>query len=249
MIVCLPEDEDRVVALVDRVLPGPGRDDARPEPYRKANGYRATHRLVHPPNDASELSTQSAICEVQITTLASHLFNELEHDVTYKTHGVEPSANDHDCLRRARSLAELIDAEVGKLFASRRAAAQNAETIVDAESLRFVLEHEAGRPLTGDFSRLFAMLNGALENLSRATLATVLPFEPTITAGRSRASDLEVETPDDVMLLVLGAQDFHSEFVAQAQSWRGPKTPLRRALERLRLALSDGSGHNGERSR
>lgn len=199
--------------------------------------------LCHDGIDASD-----TICEVQITTLASHLFNELEHDVTYKTHGVDPSANDHDCLRRARSLAELIDTEVGNLFAIRRAAAQNAVTIVDAESLRFVLEHEAQRPLTGDFSRLFAMLNGALEKLSRATLIAALPFEPTLTTGRSRASGLELEAPDDVTLLVLGAEDFHSEFIAQAQSWRGPKTPLRRALEKVRLARSDGSGHNTERS-
>jgi hypothetical protein len=37
-----------------------------------------------------EASIRDAICEAQITSIASHVFNELEHDIRYKMKGVEP---------------------------------------------------------------------------------------------------------------------------------------------------------------
>ncbi len=244
IVVYQSDDEERVVALIDRTLPPAERPDARPDPYRKPNGYRATHRLVLPPSDAGELSVQSAICEVQVTTLASHLFNELEHDITYKGHGIEPSVADHNCLRHSRTLTELLDAKVDELFKHRREAVRRGQAIRDAEALRFAFELTANRPLTGDFARLFRMLNAALEPLSVETLMEVGPLLELIDVGKRQAVALDITDVDDVTHFVLGANELHEAFVDQAASWRGPKTPLRRAVEKLALASRSESGQN-----
>lgn len=118
VVVYIPDDEQRVIALVDRVFRSPERSDARPEPYHKDSGYRATHRLVLASESVDDLSIQGALCEIQVTTLAAHLFNELEHDVTYKDHGQKPSAEEQRILEEILWATKLSDRASDRLPAA-----------------------------------------------------------------------------------------------------------------------------------
>lgn len=238
VVVYVPEDEERVVSIVDRTFAHALRSDAALPPYRKESGYRATHRLVLASGDGDDIALQNAVCEVQVTTLASHLFNELEHDITYKTHGVEPSSEDTTCLRHARSLTEILDREVTSLFEQRRQLARRAERIDSPENLRFALEASAHRPLAGDFKRLFQMLNASLNVLSGEALEALGSFGEVTERGKKLASTLDLPDPDDVIEFVLGLDQLHPEFQAYSLSWRGPRTPLRRALAQLAARTS-----------
>ena len=87
VVVYSPEDEGAVAQMVSRVFAQPERHDAAV--IRRVGvdrPYWATHALVHPygPTDVPEASVEGAVCELQIVTVAAHLFNEVEHDITYK---------------------------------------------------------------------------------------------------------------------------------------------------------------------
>ena len=111
-----PDDEPRVVSVVDRAFAAAKRPDAQPAPVIKPNGYRATHRLVIAPDTPDDLSIRGAICEVQITTLAAHLYNELEHDIAYKEDRGEHTTSTEHALRRELLGASLIADRLAKLL-------------------------------------------------------------------------------------------------------------------------------------
>lgn len=231
VVVYMPDDEQRVIALVDRVFRFPSRPDAQPEPYRKSSGYRATHRLVLASESVEDLSIQGALCEIQVTTLAAHLFNELEHDVTYKDHGQKPSEEEQRILEEILWATNLSDRASDRLLAAHDRTTRDNDILNDAESLRFALERAAGRPLAGDFVRLHRMLEGTLDQLSIATLRSLGDVKETILQGKDYAGRLSQEDlSDDVVCYALGLTKLRGELVLQAKSWRGPETPLKRAL-------------------
>jgi hypothetical protein len=231
IVVYRPEDEKLVADVIDRVFASPPRDDARPPPRRDRSGYRATHRLVLAPEGHDDFSILGAICEVQITTLAAHLFNELEHDIIYKDHGQPATEDEGNLLDELRGLTLVSDRLVEQLFRHRMDAAQRAAVIESAEVLRFVLEREVGRPLTGDFSRLFRILEATLYSLSGEALRSLGEAGILLGRGRRDAAELALSDIDDVVCFVLGIFDqFVVELTAFAQSWSGPATPLRQAI-------------------
>jgi len=80
------------------------------------------------------------------------------------------------------------------------------------------------------------MLDAVLQPLSLETL-TALGSPPLLLgAGETLAGQLAISDVDDVTHFVLGAAELHQDFVVQSASWRGPRTPLRRALEKVALA-------------
>lgn len=245
VVVYAPEDEVRVVELIDRKLATAARGDARPPPIERSTGYRATHRLVLAGQD--DLALFGAICEIQVTTLAAHLFNELEHDITYKEHGQAASRDECLFLADIRRVTELADRQVGHLFAARRDATKQLDLIDTPEALRFVLEQELGRPLAGEFARLYRMLESTILQLSPTAVRQTGPREA-LERGAARATELGIHgnDVDDVVKLVLGLEEFHAEFKKQARSWRGPRTSLRRALEALpSVDNDDDEAQNG----
>lgn len=250
VVVYAPEDEPRVVDLIDRKFSCALRDDARPEPYVKPGGYRATHRLVLAASSSDDVSIVGAICEIQVTTLAAHLFNELEHDIAYKDDGQQPSLVEKNFLEDVRRLAEMADRQVDRLISARRDTVRAHDALDGPEALRFALEHEAGRPLAGDFVRLYRLLDSTLSSLSRAAVSKLGGVGEVLSQGTDEAARLGVDEDDldDVVRLVLGWVDLREEFAALANSWRGPRTALSRALKKLRADAVDTSGdadHNG----
>jgi ppGpp synthetase/RelA/SpoT-type nucleotidyltranferase len=64
----------------------------------------ATHVLIEIGDEEERLSLRGTICEIQITSLASHVFNELEHDIGYKPHGAEIS-KERESLEEVRHVS------------------------------------------------------------------------------------------------------------------------------------------------
>jgi ppGpp synthetase/RelA/SpoT-type nucleotidyltranferase len=239
VIVYSPDDEARVVDLIDRTFASPDRPDARPPPYQKETGYRASHRLVLASTSAEDLRIQGAVCEIQVTTVAAHLFNELEHDICYKQHGQKPTNEERAMLERIRRLGEVADEQVGRLLGVREAIQRAQEAITDAETLRFVLEHAVKRPLTGDFVRLHELLEQTLLPLTSQSLVTLGEPQQIVSRGEEVAQHLHIDDADDVIMFVLGLDQLRDDFVRRSASWRGPRTPLRRAIERWAAAAID----------
>lgn len=235
IVVYVPEDEPRVVSLIDRVFKFPDRDDARPERNDKLSGYRATHRLVLASDNPDEIAVGDAICEIQVTTLAAHLYNELEHDITYKEHGQQPSPNEREILEQVLRMVRVSDYLLDKLLMEHRLTTRTHGLLSDAESLRFALEGEAGRPLAGDFARLYKMLQGVVDPLNLVTLRSLGDVKKLLDDGKSRATTLGlmVDVTDDVIHYALALTQHHEDFLEQVSTWRGPETNLKRAIMAL----------------
>jgi ppGpp synthetase/RelA/SpoT-type nucleotidyltranferase len=234
VIVYEPRHEEVARDVVRRALPLANRKDADEGPNRKPTGYRATHLLVVPPDDPETLSIRGAICEVQITSLASHLFNELDHDVGYKQQGVPLSEELCALQASLRNGTRSVD-EIAGLFLRRRAREVEQETtlITSPAELRHALEREFDRPLSGsDFHRLFQTLQQIIDPVTINALKGLGDPRELALAGAEMAKSLGLtDEADDVVHIMLGLQPtFSREFAAIVRGWRGPTTLLKYAI-------------------
>jgi len=205
--------------------------DQRPDAvYRKSSGYRATHLLVPLAQADVEISVRDAICEVQITSIASHVFNELEHDIRYKIKGVEPGDRVGWNLEALQHASRLLDHVVERVQDERaREVDRSKKTIDDAEVLRFAVEQIFERPITGEVEKLFRLLEPSTDRLTMRAIEKLDLPAAAVRGARRRA--LPGDASDDVVDIVLGLLDtFREEFRAVAASWRGPQTRLKRAI-------------------
>lgn len=202
------------------------------EPHNKPSGYRATHILVRLRDNEERLSLRGAVCEVQITSLASHVFNELEHDIGYKDHGVPQTDTEQAALHEVMYAARLLDPAVERLLVERAESVRRQTVrLKDAEELQFVLEHAAGRRLHGEFARLFRLLDAAVQPLTAATLAGLGQVDQLLERGMKRATSLAIDGTDDVVLLALALfDDYAEEFEQLVREQRGPATLLKKAV-------------------
>jgi ppGpp synthetase/RelA/SpoT-type nucleotidyltranferase len=231
VVVYTVPDEERVAKLVRRVFTLPDRVDAKPPAIRREGGYQATHTLVVAPEGQDDTSMRGTICEVQVATVAAHLFNELEHDITYKQLGHRATAAERRLLSSVDRACKLADHLVEQLLDERARGNVQASALSDPSELRLALERATERPLSGDFARLFRMLETVVDELTPAALAQFGKPPEIIARGREEALKLGVP-PDDVVGYVLGIlPEYQNEFSQMAAHWRGPKTALRRAIE------------------
>lgn len=231
VVVYSVPDEERVAALVRRVFALPNREDARPPPIRRASGYQATHTLVLAPEAHDDTSFRGSICEVQVATVAAHLFNELEHDITYKKLGHAATEPEKRLLASVERACKLADHVVEQLLDERTRGKARLVPLLDAPELRLALEQAVGRPLTGDFARLFKMLDTVVNPLTAGALEQLGKPSEILARGQAEANRLGVHA-DDVTAYVLGIlPEYRAEFGLIAAHWRGPKTTLRRAIQ------------------
>lgn len=204
------------------------------EHHDKPSGYRATHILVRIGETEERMSLRGAVCEVQIVSLASHVYNELEHDIRYKGHDRPPSPAESALLEDVLHAARLLDSSAELLLNERSASLDKQRArLNDAEELRFALEHAAGRPLRGEFGRLFKLLDTALQPLTAGTLADLGPVDQLLDRGHERAQRLGIEETDDVVLLALALFDeYADEFSQVVREQRGRATFLKKAILR-----------------
>jgi ppGpp synthetase/RelA/SpoT-type nucleotidyltranferase len=238
VVVYSVPDEERVAALVRRVFALPNRDDAQPPPIRRRSGYQATHTLVLAPEAQEDASIRGSICEVQVATVAAHLFNELEHDITYKRLGHAATDPELRLLASVERACKLADHVVEQLLDERARGKAQRLPLEDPAELRLALEQAAGRPLIGDFARLFKMLDMVVEPLTAAALEQLGKPKEVLARGQVEATRLGVHA-DDVITYVLGLlPELEAEFALIAAHWRGPVTALRRAIQ-----AAVGRGH------
>lgn len=200
------------------------------EVHRKPSGYRATHLLVPLVYAEVEASIRNAICEVQITSIASHVFNELEHDIRYKMKGVEPGERVGRNLEDLQHASRLLDRIVEQVHDERaREVDRSKKTISDMETLRFVIEGILERPITGEVAKLFRLLEWSTDPLTVHAIEKLDLRQAAVHGAVKRTS--RSYPPDDVVDITLGLMTrFGEEFRALASSWRGPQTLLKRAI-------------------
>jgi ppGpp synthetase/RelA/SpoT-type nucleotidyltranferase len=226
VIVYHPEEEASVLDLVKRKFSLSSLTGAT---ERKRHHYRASHALVEIDESFDRSSLNGTVVEIQISSLASHAFNELEHDIRYKSHGLDPTQSVDACLDDLQHATRLLDRVVERLLDERNQSRAASETLLAVpEELRHALERRLERPMSGDFVRLHRLLNPVVDKLTPAVLDSLGEPNAVIDRGRSRAQGASA---DDVVLYALGLIDvFGAEFRAIAKTWRGPETELKRAI-------------------
>jgi hypothetical protein len=207
------------------------------ERHDKDTGYKANHFLVRIPTSTSRQSLHGTVVEVQVTSLVIHAFAEIEHDIVYKDHGVPAASEVRENVGDIRSLSWILDRTIGRTLATRKRETQeHRTTITEAADLRFVLEQDVGRRLSGDFVQLFRWLSGtlappmtihAIRGLGRAT--------ELLEAGRLLAQKHNIleDELDDVVLFVLALVPSYPEIREMAAEARGRSTLLKRAVLRI----------------
>lgn len=193
----------------------------------KDRDYRASHALLEVDSTFERSSVRGTIVEVQVTSVANHVFNELEHDIRYKTHGVEPTPEVLACVDDLQHASRLLDRLVERLLDTRSSSRGDAETVLEEpEELRHALEGMLGRPMSGDFARLHRLLTAVRTRLTVASLRKLGDVRQLIATGKA-----SVRSEDDVVAYVASLlSDFGQEFRSTAKSWRGPTTELKRAI-------------------
>ena len=242
VIVYHPAHEEVAAGVVRRVLPIAIRPDADEGPRRdEKTGYRATHVLVSAPDEPETLSIRGAICEVQVTSLASHIFNELDHDIGYKLHGVKLSEETRALQSGLRAGSRSVDEVAGLLVTRRqREVAEETEQITTPAQLRHALEREFRRALSGEFIRFFQTLQQVMDPVTLNALKSIGDLAEVAKKGADAATAHGLKSSDDVINLMLGLMlpTFKQEFVDIARGWRGPTTTLKEAI--LRAGVPKG---------
>jgi ppGpp synthetase/RelA/SpoT-type nucleotidyltranferase len=121
-----PEDEPRVAKSIGTLFVGADGDDIIVDSKDKldpAKGqfYRATHCQVFLRED--ELlgdygNLRGSSCEVQICSMMSHVWNEIEHDIGYKPEGGGPGEAERGLLEVLGHLTRSGDAAITQLLAA-----------------------------------------------------------------------------------------------------------------------------------
>ncbi|MBI4568544.1 MAG: RelA/SpoT domain-containing protein [Planctomycetes bacterium] len=223
-------DLERAAALVEQLFRLEAGDRFRKD-FLAPGEYRALHRVValssHDLEGDSLLSNlQGVVCEVQVVTLANHIWNELEHDIRYKTRNGEPDETQGRLLGALRGQVDALNGTVTQLMeATDACVAKNTQIIGGPDDLRRLMEDRVKRSLHGDFGKLFDLLDKTHEVLTRAVLDN-LPIWTQVDrergvrlAHRATGSHMVV---DDVMVVVGSLWGtFGESFLEVARSWRG----------------------------
>jgi hypothetical protein len=185
-----------------------------------------------------DLALLSTVCEVQVTSIACHVFNELSHDIDYKRKDVSPSGEVQRQLRDVLNATRRLDDVVARLASSRAREIESSKRMLEtSEALRFALEQAIDRPLRGEIEKLHRLLSSAVAPLTAHSLAE-LDIRAALERGHQAARNLpraeneaENDNVDDVVALALGlATKFGRKFRDLASQWRGPSTALKRAI-------------------
>lgn len=231
VLVYRPTDIQHAARIVLETFPNQPAVEGRTEKHDRESGYRADHILVELGDDEERGSLRGAICEVQIASLGAHLFNELEHDIVYKDHDVPPTEAERVALANLLHAARLSDAMAEQVVEQRAVAVRKQSVpLRNAEELKLVLETSVGRPMHGEFMRLFRLLNTVVNPLTAAFVESQEPGR-LLAAGAARAAELHLTAVDDVVSLALALfDDFGTEFASIVRGQKGPTTPLKKAI-------------------
>lgn len=242
-----PQDIQPTCSAIDDLFALPEGERFRRD-HENPGGYQARHRVVTLPDDMVEsdpmlTNLKDVHCEVQVVTLVQHIWNELEHDLIYKTPAGKPSPEQTVLLATLRDQTTLVQSTVTKLMeATARQHAANLTAIESPQDLQQALRVRCGRTVNGDLERLLKLLVGVTYDVTPASLNKLPLSGEELDAAVARLSTADISIRGDEVNAVVAAlwPHYRAEFVAFASSWPGPRSPIRRLIDTLKEAQDQG---------
>jgi ppGpp synthetase/RelA/SpoT-type nucleotidyltranferase len=122
-----------------------------------SNFYRAIHMQICLTSDMLKMNLYSNLkadhCELQITSMLAHVWNEIEHDIVYKSNGKIVSAEERLALDSLGLLTTTGDNIVASLIQANSraelASQREAEVISSPKQLSYVLSEFYGSEVSG----------------------------------------------------------------------------------------------------
>lgn|GEM_PF-2160754 len=197
------EDAERIVEVVEKHH-WRAKLDFPSKSFGEPSRYKAVHILLVTP-DTMPQSVADALCEVQVTTLAAHLFNELEHDLIYKEpDGAGASDAEHEHLNQLFGVLQQADRIASKLHSERKRAMAHSELLESAEQLQAALEGSIGRQLDGDLEALYAILSSVLRDLTLPVLEAFGRADDVLAKGRQALEKLGLPDQENAFAYLWG---------------------------------------------
>jgi ppGpp synthetase/RelA/SpoT-type nucleotidyltranferase len=243
------DDESRTCDIIQRVFVLPS-DPRCKKDFLTGDGYRALHRIITLPNNVVRQRPEvlgnlaEVWCEIQVVTLADHIWNELEHDIVYKTPDGSASREQTALLGSLRSEVDSVCSTVRRVVdATVHRKAENRAAIETAEDLSAVLSTLAGRRLSGNHSDLLRLLTGTLTEVTPAQLEELPLRRPDLDAAQTRLTNagLTVGGAGDVGLVVTALWDgLGVDFIEVTGHWPGRRGAMAHLLRRIENAAAAG---------
>lgn len=158
------KDRDAVADLVQEIFACPGGFDTPYDLERKEehprirendkNHYRATHMMLALNEDdlvKENANLEKDKCELQITSLLAHVWNEIEHDTIYKGSSIELSDLEREAIDSLGYLTKTGDSIIKGLLRSRQAREDQQQLDLSEESARFTCTDDLSKFLEKHF--------------------------------------------------------------------------------------------------
>jgi ppGpp synthetase/RelA/SpoT-type nucleotidyltranferase len=232
VIVYHPIDEQAAFEMVLRRFPL--ADVPNPIEHQE-DRLRGSRALVEIDETFDRPSVQGSIVEVQVASISSHIFNELGADIGYRQDQGEQLEGVAEGIEELMYLSRLTDRAVQRLMEARRTRLFDPnEPLQNPVDLRHALEQQVGHTLTGDFQRLFRLLDSVIHPFTAGALAALGNAEKMLEKGVEIATGLglhETGGDDDVLCYTLALMPaFGPEFQELAKNWRGPTNDIKNAI-------------------
>lgn len=248
MMMYRPRDVEAACEIVQEmfVVASPSRfhrDHSNPE------GYQARHRVavLRPEEvdaDPGAGNLRWIPCEVQVVTLGDHIWNELEHDIIYKTPHGRPTEVQAALLKTLRSQLNSVRDSVNQLMeATNRQRALSSAPVQTPEDLSEVLKVRCGRRLRGDYDRLLDLLSGVLRDVTAASIERLPLTSEDLDRGLAlvRRAGHEIGV-NDVGLVVAALWSLYAdEFIEIVRGWQGRPGRLSQLVRALDDAQKAGT--------
>ena len=210
--------------------------------------YQARHRVVklragHLSGHLSNL--KGVVCEIQVVSLAKHIWNELEHDITYKPGRAQPPAEMIDALNHLWTALDNAEEAVSLLSGAtlRHQQQQLGDTqpIGSVEELGVALAGLVNRPIRGQLPLLWSILERTQHPVTKRSLSQQgFDQDARLAEAKAKAGQFGISDPDDAELWIFLLANRQPEDVLPiVHSWVGPRGRVQDALDRLAAQMMD----------
>lgn len=242
-----PRDVEPTCAIIEELFLVPQPAEFRRD-HVTSDGYQARHRVAclrmeDVDADPMAANLRWTPCEIQVVTIADHIWNELEHDIVYKTPHGGPTEVQKAWLKTLRDQLNLVGGTVVKLMdATDQQRAEVSAPIESPEDLRRALEARTERRLAGDFDGLLDLLSGVLREVTATELHRLPLSSADLDGAASLLERIGQDAPSERLGLVIGAlwPLYGVEFTEIVKAWPGRPGPVSRLVRALDRAAKDG---------
>jgi len=182
-------------------------------------------------------------CEIQVVTIADHVWNELEHDIVYKTPHGHPTDVQKVLLKALRAQLNLVGETVVQLMdATDQQRVEASAPIESPDDLRRALDARTNRQLVGDFDGLLDLLSGVLREVTRTALHRLPLSRSDLDAAVPILEQAGQNAPPERLGLVIGAlwRLYGEEFTEIVKARPGRPNAVGRLVRALDKATKEG---------